>query len=163
MIFRILFSILFSILSVFLVYRQFFQYQEFKEQERKQGQRRIIRPGPRGDVFDRNGNLLIGNKAHFSAKLHLDVIDREIWEKKKLLRNSSILLVEKLKAKSSLSLEDLISFGFRDSGIAKRFIRFSGNAKKQNQETERVSLFFRVFELMLIRTVKGNGIRKFIL
>ena len=63
-IFRIFFGTLFSILAVFLVYRQFFQYQEFKEQERKQGQRRIIRPGPRGDIFDRNGNLLIGNQAH---------------------------------------------------------------------------------------------------
>ena len=155
-IFRILFSILFSILSVFLVYRQFFQYQEFKEQERKQGQRRIIRPGPRGDVLDRNGNLLIGNKAHFSAKLHLDVIDREIWEKKKLLRNSSILLVEKLKAKSSLSLEDLISFGFRETGIAKRFIRFSGNAKKQNQETERVSLFFQGIRTDVNQDSKGK-------
>ena len=147
-IFRIFFGTLFSILTVFLVYRQFFQYQEFKEQERKQGQRRIIRPGPRGDIFDRNGRLLIGNKANFSAKLHLGSIDGEIWEKKKKLRKTSLRLIEKLKTKSFLSIEDLIGFGFQEPEIMQRFIRFSGKAEMLHGEQQRVSLFFREVALM---------------
>ena len=142
-VFKILFGFLFATLSVFLIYRQFFQYHEFKEQERKQGQRRIIRPRPRGDIFDRNGKLLIGNKAHFSAKLHIGSIDQEIWEKKKELRNASIRLLEELNAKPFLEVEQLISYGFEQAEIKDRFIRFSGNAKNVNQEPKRVSLFFQ--------------------
>ena len=81
-VFKVIFGSLFIILVTFLGYRQLIQWEKYKEQERKQGQRRIVRPGPRGDVFDRNGNLLIGNKAHFSAKLHLESIEDEIWKKK---------------------------------------------------------------------------------
>ena len=29
---------------------------------------------------DRNHNLLIGNRAHYSANLHLELLSREIWE-----------------------------------------------------------------------------------
>ena len=129
-IFRISFSLLFTVLVIFLIYRQFFQYQEFKEQERKQGQRRIIRPGPRGDILDRNGKLLVANKAHFSAKLHLGSIDKEIWVTKKKLRHSSLILIEKLKTRPSLSIEDLIAYGFQEQRIENRFIRF-GKAEKR--------------------------------
>ena len=87
--FRLIYATLILIICSFLAYRQLFQYKQFKEQERKQGQRRIIRPGPRGDVFDRQGKLLIGNKAHFSAKLHLDSVEKEIWRRKKTLRNTT--------------------------------------------------------------------------
>ena len=52
-----------------------------KKKENKE-QRRILRPGARGDVIDRNHNLLIGNKAHYSANLHLELLNREIWEQK---------------------------------------------------------------------------------
>ena len=155
-IFRIFFGTLFSILAVFLVYRQFFQYQEFKEQERKQGQRRIIRPGPRGDIFDRNGRLLIGNKANFSAKLHLGSIDREIWEKKKKLRKTSLRLIEKLKTKSSLSIEDLSGFGFQEPEIKQRFIRFSGKAEMLHGELQRVSLFFQGSRIDVNQDSRGN-------
>ena len=84
--FRIFYGLLFLVLFIFLFHRQLFQYEVYKEQERKQGQRRIIRPGPRGDVLDREGKLLIGNRAHFSAKLHLEAIEKDIWKKKKVLR-----------------------------------------------------------------------------
>ena len=155
-IFKILFGFLFVTLCVFLVYRQFFQYHEFKEQERKQGQRRIIRPGPRGDIFDRNGKLLIGNKAHFAAKLHIGSIDQEIWEKKKKLRNTSIRLLEELKAKPFLEIEQLISFGFQQSEVKDRFIRFSGKAKLSNTEFERVSLFFQTKRIDVEQDSRGN-------
>ena len=34
---------------------------KFEDKERIQGQRRILRPGARGDVLDRNGKILIAN------------------------------------------------------------------------------------------------------
>ena len=62
-IFAILYFSLFLCLILTLFYRQVFQAEDFLEKERKQGQRRIIKPGARGDLFDREGNLLIGNRA----------------------------------------------------------------------------------------------------
>ena len=113
-VFKVIFGSLFIILVTFLGYRQLIQWEKYKEQERKQGQRRIVRPGPRGDVFDRNGNLLIGNKAHFSAKLHLESIEDEIWKKRKVLRDNSVSLQTVLK-ENQLSIEKLLSFGFNES------------------------------------------------
>ena len=46
--FKIIFGFLFFTLLTFLIYRQVFESEQYKEQERKQGQRRIVRPGPRG-------------------------------------------------------------------------------------------------------------------
>ena len=79
-VFKALFSVLFLVLIYFLLVRQAFETETFEERERKQGQRRILRPGARGDVLDRNGRLLIGNKAHFSAVLQLEFLKNEIWE-----------------------------------------------------------------------------------
>jgi cell division protein FtsI/penicillin-binding protein 2 len=141
--FRVLFGILFTVLSFFLVHRQLFQYNQYKEQERKQGQRRIIRPGPRGDIFDRNGKLLIGNKAHFSAKLHLGSIDKEIWTRKKDLRNSSLQIKDKLKQNNSIQVNQLITdFNYLEE-ISNRFVRISGKAKKSKEEWLRVMLYFQ--------------------
>ena len=50
-------GILLLILATTLGYRQLLQKDEFKERERKQAHRRILRPGPRGNVLDREGRL----------------------------------------------------------------------------------------------------------
>ncbi len=110
--------------------------------------KRIIRPGPRGDIFDRNGKLLIGNKAHFSAKLHIDSIDKEIWKTKKEFRKTSLLLIEKLKTKSSLTIEELIKWAFGELKITTYSFRFSGRAKEINGTFERSESFFRVIVSM---------------
>ena len=142
-VFKVIFGSLFILLATFLGYRQVIQSEKYKEQERKQGQRRIVKPGPRGDVFDRNGNLLIGNKAHFSAKLHLESIEDEIWKKRKALRDKSISLQAVLKEENQLSIEKLLSFGFNDSLIKNRFIRLSGRTKKHDGQILRVKVFFQ--------------------
>ena len=87
--FKFIYLFIFCNLIVALLYLQFFRKDEFSDKERIQGQRRIIRPGPRGDVFDRNGKLLIGNKAEFAAVLHLDQLKNEIWEEKIRLKKLS--------------------------------------------------------------------------
>jgi penicillin-binding protein 2 len=46
--------------------------------ERQQNQRRILFPGPRGNIYDRHGKLLVGNRASFAVQLHLDELKTEL-------------------------------------------------------------------------------------
>ena len=79
--FKITFMSLFILLFTVLTFRQIEQNEDYESKERKQAQRRIIKPGARGEVLDRNENLLIGNKANFSADLHLEKLKVEILRK----------------------------------------------------------------------------------
>ena len=81
--------ILFTTLFGFLFFRQVWEREDYVEKERKQGQRRILRPGARGDVIDRNQNLLIGNRAHYSANLRLELLNREICDLRIIIRRVS--------------------------------------------------------------------------
>lgn len=60
------------ILAVGLAYRQLFQTEFYSEREKVQNQRRILTPGPRGNLYDREGRLLVGNRPRFAVTLHLD-------------------------------------------------------------------------------------------
>ena len=64
--------ILTSILLFGLARQQFFMKDAYEDMERRQTERRIFLPGPRGDIYDRNGNLLVGNRPHYSATVILD-------------------------------------------------------------------------------------------
>ena len=55
-----------------LGWRQIIAEREYHQIEKQQTQRRILKPGPRGDIYDRNGNLLVGNRPHYSAVVYLD-------------------------------------------------------------------------------------------
>ena len=55
-----------------LGWSQLIDINEYKEIEKRQTERRILTPGPRGDIYDRNGNLLVGNRPHYSAVAYLD-------------------------------------------------------------------------------------------
>ncbi len=55
-----------------LGWSQLIDINEYKEIEKRQTERRILTPGPRGDIYDRNGNLLVGNRPHYSAVVYLD-------------------------------------------------------------------------------------------
>ncbi len=52
-----------------LAYRQLFSNDAFLERERLQNQRRILIPGPRGEILDREGRVLVANRSRFSAVL----------------------------------------------------------------------------------------------
>ncbi len=54
-----------------MAYRQLFTSGLYSERERLQNQRRVIVPGPRGTIYDRNGKVLVGNRARFSVVLNL--------------------------------------------------------------------------------------------
>ncbi|MBK1877494.1 penicillin-binding transpeptidase domain-containing protein [Pelagicoccus mobilis] len=52
-------------------YRQLFESDEFSERVKVQNHRRIVTPAPRGNIYDREGRLLVGNKPKFSAVVYL--------------------------------------------------------------------------------------------
>lgn len=54
-----------------LVYRQLFNAILYSARERQQSQRRVVVPGPRGNLFDRDGKVLVGNRPRFSVVLNL--------------------------------------------------------------------------------------------
>jgi len=60
-----------------LGWRQLIANQKYEEIEKRQTERRILKPGPRGDIYDRKGNLLVGNRPHYSAVVYLDDLRRE--------------------------------------------------------------------------------------
>lgn len=54
-----------------LAYRQLLNNVLYAERERMQNLRRIVSPGPRGNIFDRDGRVLVGNRPRFSVVLDL--------------------------------------------------------------------------------------------
>lgn len=60
------------VLLIGLGWRQLVASRKYEEIEKRQTERRILMPGPRGDIYDRKGNLLVGNRAHYSAVVYLD-------------------------------------------------------------------------------------------
>lgn len=52
-------------------YRQLFETREFSERVKVQNHRRIVVPAPRGNIYDREGRLLVGNKPKFAAVVYL--------------------------------------------------------------------------------------------
>ncbi len=70
-------SLSFIILGFGLAYQQLVKHSEYKQQEAVQNTRRIILPGPRGDIYDRNGQLLVGNRPLLSAIIYVNEIRTE--------------------------------------------------------------------------------------
>ncbi len=59
-------------LAVGLAWSQLVGINKYQKIEKRQTVRRILVPGPRGDIYDRNGKLLVGNRPHYSAVTYLD-------------------------------------------------------------------------------------------
>ncbi|MBW8781047.1 MAG: peptidoglycan glycosyltransferase [Verrucomicrobia bacterium] len=60
-----------------LAYRQLVSNDLYHEREKTQNQRRILVPGPRGNIYDRDGRLLVGNRPRFAVTLYLDELRKE--------------------------------------------------------------------------------------
>ncbi|MGH8017077.1 MAG: penicillin-binding transpeptidase domain-containing protein [Opitutaceae bacterium] len=65
--FYIVVALLVLVLFCGLAYRQIFSSEGFLESERLQNRRRILVPGPRGEIYDREGRVLVANRPRFSA------------------------------------------------------------------------------------------------
>jgi penicillin-binding protein 2 len=70
-------AFLLLVLASGLAYQQLMKGDSYHEVERMQTQRRILTPGPRGNIYDREGRLLVGNKARFAVVIYLDELRRE--------------------------------------------------------------------------------------
>jgi len=60
-----------------LFYQQLLRTDTHRERETVQSQRRVVVPGPRGNLFDRDGRLLAGNRPRFAVTLPLDELRSE--------------------------------------------------------------------------------------
>jgi penicillin-binding protein 2 len=65
------------VLGTGLAYQQLGRATLHREREIVQTQRRVIVPGPRGNIFDREGRLLVGNRPRFAVTLNVDELRAE--------------------------------------------------------------------------------------
>lgn len=73
----LLFVMLFLILGGGLFYRQVVEANEYRQQEHVQNHRRILLPAPRGNIYDREGRMLVANTPRFSAVIYLNELRPE--------------------------------------------------------------------------------------
>ncbi|MDB6169509.1 MAG: Peptidoglycan glycosyltransferase [Verrucomicrobia bacterium] len=71
-----------------LAYQQLFNGARHRDSERVQNQRRILVPGPRGNIFDRDGRLLVGNRPRFAVVLYLDELKAEFISEARVIRRN---------------------------------------------------------------------------
>lgn len=76
-VFHLFIACLLLILAGGLAYQQLLRSDDFNESERKQNQRRILVPGPRGNIYDRDGRILVGNRPRFAVTLYLGELRKE--------------------------------------------------------------------------------------
>lgn len=78
--FHAIFAVLLVVLTGGMAYQQLFKTGIYNEAERRQNQRRVIVPGPRGNIYDREGRVLVGNEPRFSVVLYVDELRAELRE-----------------------------------------------------------------------------------
>ena len=71
-----------------LAYQQLFKTTVHEERQRMQSQRRTLIPGPRGDLLDREGRVLVGNGQRLSIVLYLDELQSEMRREYYQIRNN---------------------------------------------------------------------------
>jgi len=81
-------ALMLLVLACGLGYQQIYRGAIHHEEERQQNERRVIVPGPRGNIFDRNGKLLVGNRPRFAVVLYLDELRAEFRKEFIRIRNN---------------------------------------------------------------------------
>jgi penicillin-binding protein 2 len=76
-VFYLFIAILLLILTSGLAYQQLFRTDSYHESERRQNQRRILVPGPRGNIYDRDGKPLVANRPRFAVTLYLGELRKD--------------------------------------------------------------------------------------
>ena len=76
-VFYLFVAILLLILAGGLAYQQLWRSDSFHESERKQNQRRVLVPGPRGNIYDRDGRPLVANRPRFAVTLYLGELRKD--------------------------------------------------------------------------------------
>lgn len=83
------------ILTGGLAYQQLFKTGIHDSRERRQNQRRVLVPGPRGNILDRNGKILVGNQPRFSVVLYLDELKTELAKEHYRIHQNYVAASEK--------------------------------------------------------------------
>lgn len=100
-------AVLLVVLAVGLGYQQLTKVGEYADRERQQNQRRVLFPGPRGNIYDRNGELLVGNNHRFAVLLHLDELKTELRREYIRIQKNFLAAGEKKDAPSPQQLNQL--------------------------------------------------------
>ena len=95
--FYFLLALLLLVLAGGLAYQQLFRTSIHNLSERTQNQRRILLPGPRGNIYDRNHQLLVGNSARFAVVLQLDELKLELRREHVRIHNNYLATVANKK------------------------------------------------------------------
>ena len=99
-----------------LAYRQLFKAVLYSTREKLQNQRRIIVPGPRGNIYDRENRVLVGNRPRFSVVLDLAELRGEFRaEYRTAARNYSKM--DRAERPNSAQLESIAR-----SSVAQRYL-----------------------------------------
>lgn len=76
-VFHLFIAILLLILVGGLAWQQLLRTDTYHESERRQNQRRVLVPGPRGNIHDRDGRPLVANRPRFAVNLYLGELRSE--------------------------------------------------------------------------------------
>jgi penicillin-binding protein 2 len=96
------------VLVVGLARQQLINTPTHSRDERFQSQRRVLIPGPRGNIYARDGaTILVGNKPRFAVQLHLDELKTELLREHIRIRKNFLAAGEKKDAPSYDQLEKL--------------------------------------------------------
>lgn len=71
-----------------LSYQQLIKTGLHTEKERQQNERRVIVPGPRGNIYDRDGRVLVTNRPVFSVVLYVDELRAELRKEQIRIRKN---------------------------------------------------------------------------
>jgi penicillin-binding protein 2 len=75
------FGAMFLFLAFGLFWRQIIEAHYYKDEQLRQSLRRILLPGTRGNIYDRHGVLLVGNRPVFSAVIYLSELRKELRDR----------------------------------------------------------------------------------
>ena len=75
-----------------LVYRQLIKSLLYSGKERLQNLRRVVVPGPRGYIYDREGKIIVGNRPRFSVVLNLAELRGEFRAEYRKIKNNYLSL-----------------------------------------------------------------------
>lgn len=96
------------VLTVGLAWQQVIKTPAHQVTERVQSQRRILIPGPRGNIYARDGaTILVGNRPRFAVLLHLDELKTQLLREHIRIRKNFLATGEKKDAPTYDQLERL--------------------------------------------------------
>ena len=88
MVFYPIIALFLLILAGGLAYQQLSKAGLHHESERLQNERRLVFPGPRGNIYDREHRLLVGNRPRLAVVLYLDELRREFRKEYKTIHDN---------------------------------------------------------------------------